>query len=57
MRRIAGEILSQLLNVPILTGILITYLYARMPTDLPAFCREITKALKAQAVARHATKA
>jgi hypothetical protein len=35
LRRIAGEILSQLLNVPVLTGILITYLYARMPANLP----------------------
>src|SRR5271157_46957 len=29
---------------------------SRMPTDLPAFCREIVKALKTQAVARHAAK-
>ena len=29
---------------------------SRMPTDLPAFCREIAKALKAQPAARHAAK-
>jgi len=30
---------------------------SRMPTDLPAFCREIAKALKTQAVGRQAAKA
>ena len=30
---------------------------SRMPTDLPAFCREIVKALKTQAVGRHAAGA
>jgi len=35
----------------VVDGNLIT---SRMPTDLPAFCREVIKALKTQAVARHA---
>jgi protease I len=35
----------------VIDGNLIT---SRVPTDLPAFCREIVKALKTQAVARHA---
>ena len=30
---------------------------SRMPTDLPAFCREIAKALKARAVVREAVRA
>ncbi len=34
-RRIVGEILSQLLNVPILSGLLITYFFFRLPSDLP----------------------
>jgi protease I len=34
----------------VVDGNLIT---SRMPTDLPAFCREIVKALKTQAVSRH----
>jgi len=34
-RRIIGEVLSQLLNVPILSGALITYFFFRMPSDLP----------------------
>lgn len=34
-RRIVGEVLSQLLNVPILSGALITYFFFRMPSDLP----------------------
>ncbi len=38
----------------VVDGNLIT---SRMPTDLPAFCREIVKALKTQAVARHAGRA
>jgi protease I len=38
----------------VVDGNLIT---SRMPTDLPAFCREIIKALKGQAVSRHAAKA
>lgn len=33
--RIAGEILSQVLNVPILSGALITFLFFQLPTDLP----------------------
>ncbi len=32
---IIGEILSQLLNVPILSGALITFIFFRLPTDLP----------------------
>ena len=35
----------------VVDGNLIT---SRVPTDLPAFCREVAKALKTQAVARHA---
>jgi protease I len=38
----------------VVDGNLIT---SRTPMDLPAFCREIAKALKAQAVARHAAGA
>jgi protease I len=38
----------------VVNGNLIT---SRMPTDLPAFCREIVKALKTQAVGRQAAKA
>jgi hypothetical protein len=34
-RRIVGEVISQLLNVPILSGALITYFFFRMPRDLP----------------------
>lgn len=38
----------------VVEGNLIT---SRVPTDLPAFCREIAKALKARAVARQAARA
>jgi len=38
----------------VIDGNLIT---SRVPTDLPAFCREIVKALKTRAVARHGAKA
>jgi len=38
----------------VVDGNLIT---SRVPTDLPAFCREIVKALRTQAAARHATEA
>jgi protease I len=38
----------------VVDGNLIT---SRMPTDLPAFCREIAKALKIQAVAHHSAGA
>jgi protease I len=38
----------------VVNGNLIT---SRMPTDLPAFCREIVQALKTQAVGRQAAKA
>lgn len=34
-RRLAGEILSQLLNVPVLSGILVTYLYLNLTTGTP----------------------
>jgi hypothetical protein len=34
-RRLAGEILSQLLNVPVLSGILVAFLYFRLPADTP----------------------
>lgn len=33
--RIVGEILSQLLNVPILSGAMVTFLFFRLPSDLP----------------------
>src|SRR5512139_2359324 len=33
--RITGEVLSQLLNVPILSGALITFFFFQLPTDLP----------------------
>ena len=35
VRRIVGEVLSQLLNVPVLSGALITFFFFRMPNDLP----------------------
>ncbi|HEX2980869.1 MAG TPA: hypothetical protein VHO48_11440, partial [Anaerolineaceae bacterium] len=35
LRRIAGEVISQMLNVPILTGILITFLFFRLPYGVP----------------------
>ena len=38
----------------VVDGNLIT---SRMPTDLPAFCREIAKALDTQAVARQSATA
>jgi hypothetical protein len=34
-RRIVGEILSQLLNASILSGVLITYFFFRLPNNLP----------------------
>ncbi|MBT7075871.1 MAG: hypothetical protein HN922_13295 [Anaerolineae bacterium] len=33
--RIIGEVLSQLLNVPILSGALITIIFFKLPTDIP----------------------
>jgi len=33
--RIAGEVLSQLLNVPILSGALLTFLFFKLPTNIP----------------------
>lgn len=35
IRRIAGEVLSQLLNVPILSGALVTILYIQLPDGTP----------------------
>ena len=33
--RLVGEIVSQLLNVPILSGAMITFLFFRLPSDVP----------------------
>jgi hypothetical protein len=33
--RVLGEILSQLLNVPLLSGALITYIFFHIPSDIP----------------------
>jgi len=33
--RVVGEVLSQLLNVPLLSGALVTYIFFRLPTDIP----------------------
>ncbi len=33
--RIAGEVVSQIMNVPILTGALITFLFFQIPTSVP----------------------
>ena len=33
--RIFGEVLSQILNVPILSGALVTFLFFRLPSDIP----------------------
>jgi len=35
VRRIVGEVISQLLNVPVLSGALITFFFFRLPNDLP----------------------
>jgi hypothetical protein len=35
VRRIVGEVISQLLNVPVLSGALITFFFFRIPNDLP----------------------
>lgn len=35
VRRIVGEVLSQLLNVPVLSGALITFFFFRLPNNLP----------------------
>lgn len=35
IRRIVGETLSQVLNVPILSGAMITFLFFRLPSDVP----------------------
>ena len=34
-RRVLGEILSQLLNVPMLSGALVTIIFFKLPTDIP----------------------
>ena len=34
-RRILGEVLSQILNVPMLSGALVTYIFFRLPTNIP----------------------
>lgn len=34
-RRVAAQVLSQILNVPILSGALITFVFFKLPTDLP----------------------
>lgn len=34
-RRILGEVLSQILNVPMLSGALVTIIFFRLPTDIP----------------------
>ncbi len=33
--RIIGEVFSQILNVPVMTGLLVTYLYFRLPAGTP----------------------
>lgn len=33
--RLIGEVLSQLLNVPFLSGALLTYIFFRLPTEIP----------------------
>jgi hypothetical protein len=35
VKRILGEALSQLLNVPLLSGALVTFIFFKMPTDIP----------------------
>jgi len=35
IRRIIGQVLSQVLNVPILSGGLITFIFFKLPTDIP----------------------
>lgn len=35
LRRLFGEILSQILNVPVMTGLLVFYLYMKLPADAP----------------------
>lgn len=34
-KRVLGEILSQLLNVPLLSGALVTIIFFKLPTDIP----------------------
>lgn len=35
LRRILGEVLSQILNVPLLSGALVTYIFFKLPTNIP----------------------
>ncbi|MFO8035269.1 MAG: hypothetical protein R6U57_01380 [Anaerolineales bacterium] len=35
VRRIVGQVISQALNVPILSGALITFIFFKLPTDIP----------------------
>jgi hypothetical protein len=34
-KRILGEVLSQILNVPMLSGAMVTYIFFRLPTNIP----------------------
>jgi hypothetical protein len=34
-KRILGEVLSQILNVPLLSGALVTYIFFKLPTNIP----------------------
>jgi len=34
-RRVLGEVLSQLLNVPLLSGALVTFVFFQIPSDIP----------------------
>jgi hypothetical protein len=34
-KRILGEVLSQILNVPMLSGALVTYIFFKLPTNIP----------------------
>ncbi len=35
IKRVLGEILSQLLNVPLLSGALVTFIFLQLPSDIP----------------------
>ncbi|MEE9599828.1 MAG: hypothetical protein V3V66_05140 [Anaerolineales bacterium] len=35
LRRVLGEVLSQLLNVPLLSGALVTFVFFQIPSDIP----------------------
>ncbi len=34
-RRVAGEVLSQLLSVPVLSGVLVTFIFFKLPANIP----------------------